>query len=233
LLVAMLVGSAALAGCSSDPQQEPAADRREATPSSADAEPGPAGDVATAAERREAVAATEPAETIAEPRGDERDAARSRERSARDEAERARTAAPHRRFNLDWRVLNDVGDDLGNTPLPPSYSPPAVWTPPPEPPAQEGGDGAASLPAPVSAPPVIVDVWPAQGPASGGQEVVIRGENLRAVQVLFGVAPARILAATAESLTVRSPPVGAAGPAPIVVTNGDGSYAIAPFTYYR
>ncbi len=44
-------------------------------------------------------------------------------------------------------------------------------------------------------PPVIEDVQPRAGPAAGGARVTIRGKNLRAAQVMFGLDPARIVAA--------------------------------------
>ena len=82
--------------------------------------------------------------------------------------------------------------------------------------------------------PVIEDVWPDKGAASGGAEVVIRGKNLQPAQILFGLAPARIIRETPESVTVAVPPSGA-GHVGVVVTNRDGNYAIAggSFNYYN
>ena len=96
--------------------------------------------------------------------------------------------------------------------------PPAPWRPDP---AAEGRP-----------PPVIEDVDPRVGPASGGTRVTIRGRNLRASQVMFGLAPAPIVIASPEAVTVLAPEAGA-GPVTIAVTNDDGSYALAgvPFTY--
>jgi len=96
--------------------------------------------------------------------------------------------------------------------------PPAPWRPNP---AAEG------LP-----PPVIEDVDPRAGPASGGVRVTIRGRNLRASQVMFGLAPALIVSAGPNAVTVLAPEASA-GPVIIAVTNDDGSYAVSglPFTY--
>jgi hypothetical protein len=98
--------------------------------------------------------------------------------------------------------------------------PPAPWSPDP-----------ASAQAPE---PVIEDVWPSKAPAAGGEKVVIRGKNLHAAQILFGLAPARILRESDESLTVEAPP-SSGGTVGIVVTNRDGHYAIAgtSFEYYN
>jgi IPT/TIG domain-containing protein len=117
-------------------------------------------------------------------------------------------------------------------------SPPPAWKPA----ARDEATGA-----PV---PVIEDVWPNKAPAAGSDdalehnsnrngheheiEIVIKGKNLTASQVLFGMAPARIVEVTAHSLTVAAPAAGA-GEVAIVVTNRDGSFAIATqaFSYYR
>jgi hypothetical protein len=97
-----------------------------------------------------------------------------------------------------------------------------TWAPPPD--AEE------------SAKPVIEDVWPDKGPASGGERVVIRGRNLKPAQVVFGLAPARIVGVSEaqDALTVEAP-AGSAGPAAVVVTNADGNYALSggTFEYYR
>jgi hypothetical protein len=96
--------------------------------------------------------------------------------------------------------------------------PPAPWRPDP---------AAETRP-----PPVIEDVQPRAGPAAGGARVTIRGKNLRAAQVMFGLDPARIVAAGPAVITVEAPPARA-GQVAIAVTNDDGSYAVAavPFTY--
>jgi hypothetical protein len=88
--------------------------------------------------------------------------------------------------------------------------------------------------------PVIDDVYPSKGRASGGDRVQIRGKNLQAYLVLFGSVPARILDARevdgAMTLTVAAPPARA-GPAQVylVVTNRDGRYAVASdrFQYFN
>ena len=89
---------------------------------------------------------------------------------------------------------------------------PAPWTPPPD--------------ADANAKPVIEDVWPDKGPSSGGDRIVIRGRNLQAAQVLFGLTPATIIKESESELTVSAPAAGV-GEVPIVVTNRDGNYAIA------
>jgi hypothetical protein len=96
--------------------------------------------------------------------------------------------------------------------------PPAPWRPDP---------AAEARP-----PPVIEDVQPRAAPAAGGSRVTIRGRNLRAAQVMFGLDPARIVAAGPAVVTVEAPPARA-GQVAIAVTNDDGSYAVAavPFTY--
>jgi hypothetical protein len=72
------------------------------------------------------------------------------------------------------------------------------------------------------------------GCSGGLAVVVIRWRNLRPAQVLFGMAPARILEATAEAVKVAVPQSGA-GEVPVVLTNADGAYAVAmhAFRYYR
>jgi hypothetical protein len=95
---------------------------------------------------------------------------------------------------------------------------------PPEPWRPSEGAGAVSQ-------PVIVGVEPRSAPGAGGARVVIRGQNLRPGQVMFGQAPARILSATGDAVTVVAP--AGAGPVVIAVTNDDGAFALSsvPFTY--
>ena len=77
-------------------------------------------------------------------------------------------------------------------------------------------------------PPPIIDGVVARGVrAAGGDRVEIRGRNLRVVQVMFGTAPARLLAASGTLVAVEAPPA-AAGPVTIAVTNDDGTWAVAP-----
>jgi len=110
---------------------------------------------------------------------------------------------------------------LEEPPQPVVVPAPPPWTPGPEPEA--------------SANPAIDDVWPDQGPSSGGARVVIRGKNLQPLQVIFGLTPARIVAATDDALTVEAPGAADAGEVSVVVTNRDGNYAVASgaFRYYR
>jgi hypothetical protein len=97
---------------------------------------------------------------------------------------------------------------------------PAPWTPAP------GAEASAS--------PVIEDVWPVKAPVTGGGKVVLRGKNLQVAQVVFGMAPAKVIEATEDELTVAAPE-GSAGEVAIVVTNRDGNYAVAGarFEYYN
>ena len=120
------------------------------------------------------------------------------------------------------RFVLDLEFNAG-LPAPPQQNvvqPPAPWRPDP---------GAEGRP-----PPIIEEVEPRVGPASGGARVTIRGRNLRASQVMFGLAPARIIRAGPNAVTVEAPPASA-GPVLIAVTNEDGSYAVAPaaFTYSK
>ena len=120
------------------------------------------------------------------------------------------------------RFVLDLEFNAG-LPEPPQQNvvqPPAPWRPDP---------GAEGRPL-----PIIEEVEPRVGPASGGVRVAIRGRNLRAAQVMFGLAPARIVSAGPNMVTVEAPPASA-GPVLIAVTNEDGSYAVAglPFTYSK
>jgi hypothetical protein len=97
---------------------------------------------------------------------------------------------------------------------------PAAWKPAPD--------------AEASTKPVIDDVWPNKGPSSGGERIVIRGRNLQAAQIVFGLIPARIIEASEDKVTLAAPAV-AAGQVAIVLTNRDGNYVVAPgtFQYYN
>jgi rubrerythrin len=96
---------------------------------------------------------------------------------------------------------------------------PPAWTPPPD--------------ADASPTPLIEDVWPDKGPVTGGDHVVIRGKNLQAAQVLFGLVPGTIIEASEDHVTVAAPESDA-GPVSIVVTNRDGNYAVGgSFQYYK
>jgi hypothetical protein len=116
------------------------------------------------------------------------------------------------------RFVLDLEFNAG-LPEPPQQNvvqPPAPWRPDP------GAEGRPQ--------PIIEEVEPRVGPASGGARVTIRGRNLRASQVMFGLAPARIIRAGPNAVTVEAPPASA-GPVLIAVTNEDGSYAVAPATF--
>ncbi len=94
--------------------------------------------------------------------------------------------------------------------------PPAPWTP--------------SAAADAASPPVIEAISPRMAGTLGGVVVTIRGRNLDAMQVLFGLSPAAIVSQAPEVLVVQAPP-GIAGDAPIVVTNRDGNYVVAATTF--
>ena len=118
------------------------------------------------------------------------------------------------------RVVRDLEFNEG-LPEPPQQAvapAPPTWTP--DPVAEQ------------ETPPVIDGVWPASAPAAGGIRVTIRGRFLHPVQVMFGQAPARIVAATPEAVTVLAPPARA-GPVAIALTNQDGNFTVASagFTY--
>jgi IPT/TIG domain len=152
------------------------------------------------------------------------------ERAARSERAGAQSESPvqHGESAVQYDVAQPDASDLEfseGLPEPPQQKvvpAPAPWTPPPE--------------ADASAKPVIEDVWPAKGPASGGDRVVIRGRNLLALQVLFGLVPARIISVSEsrDTLTVAAP-ASDAGQVAIAVTNGDGNYAVAgdAFQYFN
>lgn len=93
---------------------------------------------------------------------------------------------------------------------------PEPWRPDPE---------AAGSPA-----PVIEGVSPASAPAGGSAEVVIRGQHLRAAQVMFGATAARIIGARPDQVTVVVPP-SAAGEVRIALTNEDGQFALSPASF--
>lgn len=85
--------------------------------------------------------------------------------------------------------------------------------------------------------PLIDSVSPSSAPSSGGSELQIHGKNLQAYRVVVGFAPARILSVTEAggtvTLTVAAPPRTGPATVAVVVTNRDGSVAIAsePFQY--
>ncbi|MDH6145985.1 hypothetical protein P3T35_008047, partial [Kitasatospora sp. GP30] len=81
------------------------------------------------------------------------------------------------------------------------------------------------------APPVINSLSPAQGSASGGDDVLIRGSNLTyADAVFFGTAPASF-AAVSDTMVVATSPPGAAGPATVTVHSPGGTSNGAAFQY--
>jgi hypothetical protein len=122
--------------------------------------------------------------------------------------------------------------------IPVAAQPPAGPAAPAEPRAEESPAGQA--PRAPADPPVIEDMWPDKGPASGGDRVEIRGRNLRPSLVLFGSVPATVLGVREDrgiiTLTLELPPARAgAARVYVVVTNADGQYAVAgeKFEYYN
>ncbi|HET9595048.1 MAG TPA: IPT/TIG domain-containing protein [Anaeromyxobacteraceae bacterium] len=122
--------------------------------------------------------------------------------------------------------------------IPVAAQPPAGAAAPAEPRAD--GAPAAQPPRAPADPPVIDDMWPNKGPATGGDRVEIRGRNLQPSLVLFGSVPATVLGVREDrgiiTLTLELPPARAgAARVYVVVTNGDGQYAVAGerFEYYN
>jgi IPT/TIG domain-containing protein len=82
--------------------------------------------------------------------------------------------------------------------------------------------------------PAIARVSPESGAPEGGQEILITGSGFANVQVLFGSEPARITSQSSNAVTVIAPEGAAGRPVSIVVTNRDGSYAVAGHAFsYR
>jgi hypothetical protein len=104
----------------------------------------------------------------------------------------------------------------------PSSSVDDVPTPPP----------SRALPrATTAARPVIRTVSPHAGVDAGGNEVTIKGENLEVAQVLFDSSVARVVSQAPDAVTVVAPPREDMARVSIVVTNRDGSYAVASGAY--
>ncbi|MES4902205.1 MULTISPECIES: IPT/TIG domain-containing protein [unclassified Streptomyces] len=79
---------------------------------------------------------------------------------------------------------------------------------------------------------ISLQAVPSAGPAAGGTIVTIHGHNLSgATAVHFGTATATILANTATSVTVSSPPGQGAVPVTVTTPGGTGSFGI--FSYRR
>jgi hypothetical protein len=130
------------------------------------------------------------------------------------QASEQRLAADMKRLVRDLEFNAGLPEPIQQTVVPP----PPPWRP-------ESGTESQE-------PPVIDDVVPRGAPSSGGVRVTIRGKNLRASRVMFGLSEARIVSVSPDAVTVVAPG-GDAGPVRIAVTNDDGSYAVAraPFTY--
>jgi hypothetical protein len=110
------------------------------------------------------------------------------------------------------RLVRDLEYSSG-LPEPPQQTvqrPPEPWRPDP---ARQGPS------------PIVDSVEPRHGRAAGGDRVVLRGRNLRAVEVMFGQAAGKILSASGSTLTVETPSSGP-GQVAIAVTNDDGTWAV-------
>jgi IPT/TIG domain len=82
-------------------------------------------------------------------------------------------------------------------------------------------------------PVVIANVSPQSGPASGGNEILITGSGFANVQVLIGGDVAQVTSQSSNAVTVIAPD-GNTGVVTVVVTNREGTYAVAPAAYaYR
>ncbi|GEM_PF-2246338 len=82
--------------------------------------------------------------------------------------------------------------------------------------------------------PAVTTLDPDSGPTSGGTTVTITGTGLAGTTaVTFDGAPAEILDNPDDTTLVVRTPAGAAGPADVAITNGDGLTGILPrgFTY--
>ena len=91
-----------------------------------------------------------------------------------------------------------------------------------------------------SPPPTISSISPSAGTVSGETTVIITGNNFNTVAenntVRFGTTNASVIAASATSLTVTTPPARSGGPSNVSVTDittGATATAAAAFTYRR
>lgn len=81
------------------------------------------------------------------------------------------------------------------------------------------------------APPVITSLSPAQGSASGGDDILIRGSNLTYTDAVhFGAAPASF-AAVSDTMVVTTSPAGAVGPVTVTTHSPGGTSNGATFQY--
>jgi hypothetical protein len=79
--------------------------------------------------------------------------------------------------------------------------------------------------------PQLAQVSPRSGPAEGGNEVLITGSGFANAQVMFGGHVARVTSQSSNAITVIAPEGLAGAPVTVVVTNRDGSYAVAGAAY--
>jgi hypothetical protein len=101
-----------------------------------------------------------------------------------------------------------------------------------EAPAQPAPAPSRALPAArTGARPTIRSLSPLSGDEAGGNEVTIEGANFSRVQVLFNSSVARVVSETSDAVTVVAPKQADAPVVSVVVTNRDGSYAVASGAY--
>jgi IPT/TIG domain-containing protein len=82
--------------------------------------------------------------------------------------------------------------------------------------------------------PLLAQVSPPSGEPEGGNEVLITGSGFANAQVMFGGQLARITSQSSNAITVVAPEGASGRPVSVVVTNRDGSYAVAGAAYsYR
>ena len=79
--------------------------------------------------------------------------------------------------------------------------------------------------------PAIARVSPESGSGEGGEELLITGSGFGTVQVMVGNTAARITSQSSNAITVLVPAAGRPGITAVVVTNRDGSYAVAGGAY--
>jgi hypothetical protein len=82
--------------------------------------------------------------------------------------------------------------------------------------------------------PQLANVSPSSGPATGGNEVVITGSGFAGAQVMFGHQVAQVTSQSSNAISVVVPEGTPNVPATVVITNRDGTYAVAGAVYaYR
>jgi hypothetical protein len=113
-----------------------------------------------------------------------------------------------------------------------SYAPPPAPAAPAAAPASSGAELAENTartpPAGSGLRPSIANVSPSR--AAPGTQLTITGSDFANVQVMIGGSVAQVTSQSSNAVTVIAPE-GSSGPAPIVVTNRDGTYSVAGSAY--